>query len=435
MSEALKHIPVLTLAPLMFFVSIPIQFYQTNAGELMVPTGSVILYSVLAFTLALCILAAVGCLLRGKGLDAYCGLLFAMGVMLYLQSNFLFIRLNLLNGQRFDLSAYQVRIMINLILWGLAAVLCVVLTLKFPKIRKVYGYIAAALGAMQLLTVVLLLVMPGQSEKKPVEDFVVSTRGFNDVSEKENVIVLILDMFDDRYMTEILEKNPDITAELTGFEHYTNVTGKYSTTSYGVPYIVSQEPLLNQADSMEDILDDIYSHSQMLRAFAGQNYRIQVFTERDRLSSTTLDQFYNLSVADYVLSDPWRFAGLMMRVAAIRGLPDMAKEYVFVSTEEFNQVLSAGGETTLYDMGIGAYHSLIEEELTVVEEPILSFIHVNGAHYPYIINENLEVVENGSITYYEQALGTMRAVTGYLDKLKAAGVYDNATILITADHG
>ena len=50
-----------------------------------------------------------------------------------------------------------------------------------------------------------------------------------------------------------------------------------------------------------------------------------------------------------------------------------------------------------------------------------------------IINENAEYVEEATLT---QALrGDFKIIKTYIEQLKELGIYDNTTIIVTADHG
>lgn len=65
------------------------------------------------------------------------------------------------------------------------------------------------------------------------------------------------------------------------------------------------------------------------------------------------------------------------------------------------------------------------------------FYHMYGAHPPYNMTEDLNPTEErqdyaGMIS---QAKGSMKIMFEYIDQLKSLGIYDDTTIIITADHG
>jgi hypothetical protein len=68
------------------------------------------------------------------------------------------------------------------------------------------------------------------------------------------------------------------------------------------------------------------------------------------------------------------------------------------------------------------------------------FIHLQAAHYPYIMDENAEplarsIAQDEPQLQRRQANGTLKIVGAILERLKEVGGYDNSLIVITADHG
>ncbi len=63
------------------------------------------------------------------------------------------------------------------------------------------------------------------------------------------------------------------------------------------------------------------------------------------------------------------------------------------------------------------------------------FYHLNGAHPPYTINANGERVDSFAGSRTEQCEWSMNVVYSYLEELKKIGLYENTTVIITADHG
>lgn len=63
------------------------------------------------------------------------------------------------------------------------------------------------------------------------------------------------------------------------------------------------------------------------------------------------------------------------------------------------------------------------------------FIHISGVHPPYTINESLQEVKDGTVSWWDAARGSLNIVYEYLEQLRELGVYNNTTIMIIADHG
>lgn len=61
-----------------------------------------------------------------------------------------------------------------------------------------------------------------------------------------------------------------------------------------------------------------------------------------------------------------------------------------------------------------------------------TFIHMNGCHMPFKMNEDGKYVENGDPI--PAVRGCFKMIYNYLDEMKRLGVYEDATIIITGDH-
>jgi len=93
------------------------------------------------------------------------------------------------------------------------------------------------------------------------------------------------------------------------------------------------------------------------------------------------------------------------------------------------------GETMPYlNNDFAFYDSLTEEGLSVSDSSsAFTFIHLNGPHPPLNMDENINPVEKSTLV--KQAIGTTKIAYEYLRQLKGLGLYDEATIIIMADHG
>ena len=68
------------------------------------------------------------------------------------------------------------------------------------------------------------------------------------------------------------------------------------------------------------------------------------------------------------------------------------------------------------------------------EDALFRFIHLVGTHTPYTMDAQGNLNEEGT-SLEDQTLGTFHILSEYLRQLKQLGVYDQSTIIVTADHG
>ena len=84
------------------------------------------------------------------------------------------------------------------------------------------------------------------------------------------------------------------------------------------------------------------------------------------------------------------------------------------------------------------WERLRAEGLTVSDDytKAYRFYHMHGAHEPYTFSDNMKYDKTGRESgLYSQIRGSMKIVYEYMEQLRALGKYDDATIIITADHG
>ena len=66
------------------------------------------------------------------------------------------------------------------------------------------------------------------------------------------------------------------------------------------------------------------------------------------------------------------------------------------------------------------------------EQKNFKFIHLEGAHAPFIYGGDMEYVPGGD---YRQNMEASIALTAkYIDAIKESGAYDNTAIIVMADH-
>ncbi len=81
------------------------------------------------------------------------------------------------------------------------------------------------------------------------------------------------------------------------------------------------------------------------------------------------------------------------------------------------------------------YNTTLEQPVEKTNEKMFKYIHLEGGHVPYDVDEDVQLIPDESGTYPEKLVATMKIIKKYLGRLKANGVYDNSTIVILADHG
>jgi len=272
-----------------------------------------------------------------------------------------------------------------------------------------------------------------------------------EVSRDGNVIVFILDRYDTDILRDALAQDPQMLDGFTGFTWYPDSAQVLYPTLYAIPYLLTyQEPA--QGEDVSDYLVRRYADGTFLSDLRAMDYSVCVYTD-------TLEEVYlsNSEAQSYIFdhvdnahsleNQSVNVAGAvrsLMKCALYRDAPWIMKQLFRFYTDDVNQncVNYSEGDTpdqTLWITDDPAYYRKLKANGLSFEDSdrtgAFRFIHLRGAHVPYTLNAAIEEVGEGNSSETEQARAAIGIVKAYLDELRRLGVYDDATIIITADHG
>ncbi|MBR3349484.1 MAG: alkaline phosphatase family protein [Solobacterium sp.] len=81
------------------------------------------------------------------------------------------------------------------------------------------------------------------------------------------------------------------------------------------------------------------------------------------------------------------------------------------------------------------YSDIQNQKPEHISQKSFRFYHVEGAHRPFKYDKDVNVIPYEEGSYTQNVEASMKTADAFLKKLKEAGVYDNSSIMIMADHG
>lgn len=342
------------------------------------------------------------------------------------------IDLGAFDGNAIQWDMHRVHAVINFAIWILLQLLVFAILYFFKRHAKsIIIFVSCAVIFMQSSALAVSMLT---SEKA---DYTLSGEGEYELGGDGNVIVFVLDAFSTKLMNDICKADEHALDAYADFTRFTNCnTGyvgtfpgmMYLMTGYRYRYDISYEENFQLAwsdDRTRSFMQDIKNAGYQTRLYsASPNYifgkdlsrAVSYFSNvqigsRASLNEKTVKQFIGLSLFRYVphimKASFWMYSG----------------DITF--TENYNRVESN--------------HEFIEnyrtDRLTVRSgSKYVTWYLLTGAHVPYKVDQlgNYIVEGTDSIT---QARGYLRVLTEYISEMKEYGLYDDATIIITADHG
>ena len=421
-----------------------LDLYLTNMG--MYPFGFwTLLWPTLLLSLGcFLVLTVVLSLMKGKLLNIVLSLLVGGLLIGYIQGNFLNLNLGQMTGDAVQWDRYIVHGIVDLLVWILFLFLPVLLCLFQKRIwKKVVLIVPVLLIGMQLTGLVSTLltadIQPGdniQREEPPAA--YLSEAGMLEVSSQKNVMVFILDRLDGKYIDEVEEDDSAFFSSLDGFTYYDNHTSLYCRTYPSVPYLLSGSVSYFDRPANE-YFHDAYQNSPFLKTLKKNQYTTKFYMS-DYYAYGNLSDLEG--VADNIYHEELNTSidkvGMLQKMAqfsAYRYMPHLFKQYFWFSSDTFDNLVVVHNETKPYKTDdLHFYNELKNKKLTIQDESNnFIYLHLNGCHAPYIMNEYVESEEDATLV--QQTKGAFRILQEYMNQMKELGVYDDATIIITGDHG
>lgn len=423
-----------------FFVYAPLQLYIANKNEFWFDLSAITGPIFLCATVSFLILFAVGKLLKKKAYRyLYSALCLGAGVAIFVQGDYINLNLGVLNGAQIIWTDYRARFIINAVVWVAIMIASVVAAKKLgQKYRTPACMAVAVILFLQLVTLSVL----GLTTEKKHDSFglIPTSKNLFTLSEQDNVVVFLMDMFDSRYLDELIAKNDPIMDSFDNFVYYRNNTGSYSTTNYSLGSLFVNEHIDNTYPTFKEAVNSQYENGKNLFPdLVKQGVSLDIYCSQAAFLPDALFKANSAQEqADLYVNHYPLFSVRLYKMCAAKFAPDFIKPYVWMDSDAFNRFKAVSSEHELFPSdNIGLHLFLQDKQIVTDDAQHFKFIYAEGAHYPYTNDENFNPIPEGY--EHEQAIGaaksSLKICMQYIDMMKQAGVYDNTTVIIMADHG
>ena len=434
------------VAPALALILRPvISFYLANEGEFWFELSDVMPDVLGVFAGLALVTAAVHFLLpNGKKLSLrllFAAMTAAGTLCVFVQDHFMSSYLPTLTGEAIDWSLYRSWNIASLALWGGTFLLFLVLFAVRPRLSRIVTYGALILlicaeavnGTIDLAT--------AKNENKRSGTYF-TQHGMYETSTAGNVVVLVSDTFEGTYMNRILEEYPETRDLLSDITYYDNVTGVSVFTYFSYAKLMTGVDFPIGKASEEGVTYCLENQTTVDR-IAGNGWDIGYYVD---FSPTPNIQDEILNYSDERLrpnsAARWSLTKLLLRSTLFRSVPHPLKSRFGAYTLEFEYVKFQLKDASPFIENDEVYYETLRNGgLTAVDgKPRYTLQMLFGIHDPCMLDADFNYFPDRSeLTVEERKMQTARAqlklLRLYLDQLKAAGTYDQTTVILTADHG
>ena len=334
----------------------------------------------------------------------------------------------------------------------------IILSLLFVFIKllkhKKNNYVAYALIVLNIITISqsafeLISIGSLQTDKLSVNKELEGERIINFSKTKQNIILLMPDMFQGLAMENIMAKNTEIVKEFSGFKWYRNTLSVSRVTNSTMP------SLMGGFDYMPDILDKDTSHTvrqKMTRAIKSvvdrahnDGYDVTMtkfpYTDMDEIDYDVLlprwheewDSYnYKLGI-NSVKSDN---SELLIESAVLYSVPLVFKALVYNKGAWIKSYFAKGikNENSWIARSYNFLRLLPHISTTQNDKSNLILLYSFVTHFPwYYVDDN--GILHSDVSPLTTNKWTLETFSMWIQWMKDNDVYDNTMIIIVSDHG
>ncbi len=444
------------LLPFIVGVCVPFEVFGNNLDEFYFSVGGFLptsLLLTLAFTLVIMIILIF---LPGKIYRVGCAFFIALALMFFVQGTYLNGGMSSLAGDNLGVRKVTVgQKIFNLAIWIIVIGGAIFLSLIKDK-NGVIGAVSLIVCVIVLITQLMspvMLAVTSENIFKTREERIVQNGGtgksnivtfknLNTISQNGNVFFFCVDRFDQEYALKAYNQCPEVFDCLEGFIGYDDNISIYGHTFPGVANLLTTKRF-DLSKSRSEYLNTAYSDNKTLDVLDDNGYKVNIYTAPyySFTDASFLPEYVD-NVAEaksYDVVDKPLLSLRMMQIALYRCFPLILKNTVgAVNSGTCNSFVVSEGEDGYMQYTTDmkeVYTSITDTSFNTVNQKIFSFIHLDGCHSVDYDEEwnKASIVESTNVMI--SLKNSFKIIKVFIDQLKANGLYDDATIIITGDHG
>ena len=351
----------------------------------------------------------------------------------YIQGNYLLKRLPGLDGEMIIWKGFLVQNIITLFIW-LALIITYIITVKkykFESVIKTSSKVVLVVFIMLFVscTSTMLTTRKMFMKKYPI---LVTDMNYTNFSSDKNFIIFLVDAVDSTEFYKELE-NSKYKDSYKDFTYYPDTTSYYLFTRDSIPLILTGIPNHNEKEYYT-YYNESFDKSPLLNNLLDNNYDLNLYeheliwtTKKGKNVKNTTEVSNKVSVKIFAKNN--------LRYVAYKYLPYCFKKYANIEKMNFNDSQDVDYTNRYLWDDIENYKLIQNSEVTIDTNNQFKFIHVNGSHPPYNIDEELNRVREDKKGYNKEVAASIKLISSYIELLKENNVYDNSVIILIADHG
>jgi len=386
------------------------------------------------FALILLLLLVPGLISSRRFAEKYISLIFVLGVLTWVQANFLLWDYGVFDGRAFSWDQFDIYGWLDLALWaGLLG-----MAIRYAnRILPLVTFVSWVLLAGQT---VYLSSMAPNLEGFLKKDHVYANslpEAFLDLSAKQNIVHFILDSFQTDIFLQLIDED-DLYEEFSGFTLFYDNAGIAPHTSFAIPAIFSGQLF----DGTEN--PAAYYKKAILNGFQNtlykKGYTVNLIPQLS-MRTSNFSNYFEVQTNYMGTVDDLRRQNTaqLVDIALFRSSPHFLRKVIYDGGNWLLLRVVRGETSTASFLEKAFLKGYIEGLRVGSQTPAYHFIHMKPPHPPYVTLADGsyagEILANTRENFLNESRAVFELIRLYIAKLKTLGVYDDALIIIQGDHG
>ncbi|MDO5445395.1 MAG: hypothetical protein Q4F31_07235 [Eubacteriales bacterium] len=328
-------------------------------------------------------------------------------------------------------------VIFNLMIWIVIVSTTIVISC-FDK-QKVTKYYTLVSGAILLIELVgFISCIPNLSENDFNKEGYFSSDGEYELSRDNNVVYFIVDACSGEIVESTLNKYPDLFDGFEGFTYYPDMISKYSRTYPSIIYLLTNQQCWFDKPFVQ-FAEEAQENGILLPELNKAGVDIRLYTEPlflGRPSIGIVDNYSTYSGKSLEIIRPWVLIKQMMHISLYKCMPYLIKNYFEYNVPIMNYLVKAyPSDVAIQFDDVLFYENLKNKGLKVNDEysSAFRFYHLSGVHDGTEMTKDF--VYDESAEKEDTLFADFEILRHYIEQMKILGIFDQSTIIITADHG
>jgi len=425
----------------------PINIYSSYPENFIFPAVEILKNNATLFAISFSLLLLISFILPKKAKGIWLIIILSITGMSFLHNTVFPINMGSLQEAKFLLQDNLAQPIIMYLFEGIGFIV-LFFGMAFLIKKKYFKQIAISLFILNTVLIsqsIIASVDTGRFWELPKIDMDASS-SISLSKDKENIVFIVADMFHGWYMKRILEEEPELKNELSGFVWYPNTLSVSSITCTSMPAIIggyentidklNKDETHTMYEKMTKITDDFYNRIKQKDYSFASTEMIYSRIDKNKFDSylpkwaEDWDKWNNTLHIGETLEMGYK---ILWKNAAFYSLPLFLKPEIY-DKGRWVEPSEKSKENTNSAKRYNFLRLLPYISNTENSEASFTYIHTMASHHPWDLISD-DGIMHSDVTPYENNKWVLETLIKWIQWMKENDVYDNTKIVLLSDHG